>query len=79
MLFGQPLVKHPLQERNEAEDHQRHKHQGDDEGAVDAGAVADLQRDLRLGATTAGCQTLAERFRAKASVTNFTGLKKVFK
>ena len=27
---------------------------------------------------TAGNQTLGERFRAKASVTNFTGLKKVF-
>jgi hypothetical protein len=34
--------------------------------------------DYDFFAITAGNQTLGERFRAKASVTNFTGLKKVF-
>lgn len=34
--------------------------------------------DYDYFAITAGNQTLGERFRAKASVTNFTGLKKVF-
>lgn len=35
--------------------------------------------DYDYFAITAGSQTLGERYRAKASVTNFTGLKKVFK